>query len=136
MKHITIILTTAILLLLLSTCTKTPQQQDYLGVYRIIKVLQGGESIETRTLNHIELTESYYITRIDRNNDNKFSEDEVTTSTYLFSVDEKNQPNIQVTGNLFTVTLLPDNYYDLLFRRTDNEGIVTTLYTKKVRGNN
>jgi hypothetical protein len=29
--------------------------------------------------------------------------------------------------------LLPGNYYDLLIKRVDNAGKVTTLYLKKVR---
>lgn len=124
---------TSIALLLASCFNKAPQKQDYLGVYRIIKVIIDQESIETRTLNHIELTENYYISRIDRDSNNLFSEEEISVSTYIFAADEKNNPTIRVTGNDSTVTLLPDSYYDLLFRRVGQDGVVTTLYTKKVR---
>ena len=122
------------LFLTLLSCTEpVPQQADYIGVYRVIKVVEKGNSIKTPTLNHIELTEDFYISRMDRDGDNKFSPDEISRSTYLFDVHENLEAYIQVTGNDSPVTLLPDKYYDLLFKRVDSVGRVTTLYLRKIR---
>ncbi len=123
-----------LILLFVTGCSDSvPQKEDYLGVYRIIKIIENDETIKNTPLNQIELTENLYKFSIDRDGDNKFSDNEVTKSTYLFTVDKNNIPCISITGNDSIVQLLPHNYYDLLFRRTDNTGIVTTIYVKKVR---
>jgi len=112
---------------------KTPLQEDYIGVYRIIKIIENTETIKSLPLNQIELTENYYISSIDSNGDNKFSEEEISKSTYLFSTDEKDNPYISITGNESIVMLIEDDYYDLLFKRVDVNGRVTTIYMRKVR---
>ncbi|MBN2656029.1 MAG: hypothetical protein JXR86_03145, partial [Spirochaetales bacterium] len=54
----------ALFLLFLLSCSHTPEKKDYLGVYSIIKVLEGEESIQiSPLLNQIELTDSLYIYR-------------------------------------------------------------------------
>ena len=119
---------------LLPGCSRTiPRQKDYLGVYRIPKITENSEKIKNTMLTQIELTESFYIMRIDRDGDNKFSEDEISKSTYLFAIDENNNPYITSTGNDALISLLPDKYYDLLLRRVDETGLVTTMYMIKVR---
>ena len=108
-------------------------KEDYIGVYRIIKIIENDETIKATTLNQIELTENMYISSIDRNGDNKFSINEIEKSTYVFDVDENNNPYIIVTGNDSVVLLLADNYYDLLFRRINTTGLITDVYLRKVR---
>ncbi|MBN2655948.1 MAG: hypothetical protein JXR86_02735, partial [Spirochaetales bacterium] len=98
------------------------------------KVLEGEESIQiSPLLNQIELTDSLYIYRIDRNGDNLFSADEITKSPYTFSVDDEGSPFIWTAGNESDIFLLEDKYYDLLFSRVDDSGKSIILYTKKVR---
>ncbi len=122
-----------LILTLVSCFEAIPEKQNYLGVYRIIKVIDDDEVIKTQTLNQIELTENMYISRIDRNGDNQFSIDEVKKDAYLFGLDGNNEPYIQIMGNDTTMSLHPDRYYDLLLRQTGASSRVTTLYMKKVR---
>lgn len=120
--------------LLFFSCQKAPPQlSDYIGVYKVIKIVDGNDSIKATMLTHIELTESLYISRVDRDNNNKFSQDEISMSTMLFSIGEDQIPQINISGNESTIKLLPDSYYDLLFERVDPGGDITTLYLKKVR---
>lgn len=123
----------SICLLLFSCFQKVPQKRDYLGVYRIIKIEEAGETIvASRNLNQIEIQEDLYISSMDRNNDNRFSADEVHKDTYTFSVNDNNIPQIQITGNPFLIELHPHNYYDLLMIRY-NDDITTSLYLNKAR---
>ncbi len=123
-----------LILLFVTGCSDSvPQKEDYLGVYRIIKIIEDNETIAYTPLNQIELTDSLYISSIDRDGDNKFSGGEITKSSYIFTVEKNNTPSISVTGNDSIVQLLPHNYYDLLFKRTDNSGKITTLYLRKAR---
>lgn len=121
------------LLSLISCLGRMPQKEEYLGVYRIIKIIENEEIIKALPLNQVELTDKLYISSIDRNKDNKFSADEIEKSTYVFGVDENNKPYISVTGNDSVVLPLPDNYYDLLFRRISPTGLITDVYMRKVR---
>ena len=128
-------ITTALLLvLLIMSCTaEKAVQNDFLGVYRIIKTDENGETAATRTLNQIELTKDSYIYRFDRNNDNRFSEDEIIQKPCRFSVDGSNAPFLQVAGDPDKIYLSPDSYYDLLFEKETSEGSRVTLYTKNAR---
>jgi hypothetical protein len=117
-----------------ANCSGTlPLKEDYLGVYRIIKIIENNETIKALTLNQIELTENFYISSIDRDGDNQFTAEEIKKSTYVFGINEKKEPYITITGNDSIVVLLPDNYYDLLLKRFDKTGVTTDVYLKKVR---
>ncbi len=115
--------------ILLGCSDPLPRLEDYLGTYRIIKIDDKGESLETPTLNNIELTSESYIYRFDRNGDNRFSAEEVLTQPLDFSVDSGNQPWLLLSDGERKISLLPHDYYDVLFRE---EASGTTLYARKV----
>ena len=121
-------------LFFLGSCSAPPEKDDYIGVYRIIKILEGEEKIQiSPLLNHIELTEKSYIYRMDRDGNNQFSPEEIASSSYTFALDDKGNPYIWTAGNESVIYLLDDKYYDLLFKRSDETGKTTILYTNKER---
>ncbi len=117
------------LLLCLVGCSPSiPQKKDYFGVYNIIKIRENGKILNIATLSQIKLTEESYISSIDKNQDNLFSQDEITKSSYHFYV-EDDKPFLEI--NDMIVELLPDHYFDLLLKRTDQLGNETIIYLKK-----
>jgi len=121
-------------LVFLGSCSAPPEKEDYIGVYRIIKILDGEEKIQiSPLLNHIELTAKAYIYRMDRDGNNQFSPEEISSSPYTFALDDKETPYIWTAGNEAVIYLLDDKYYDLLFQRVDESGKITILYTNKER---
>ena len=129
--HMKLLLTAIIIIFTLFGCSDSnPVKENYLGVYRIIKIDDNSEIITT-VLNQIELTDEYYIYRIDKNGDNRFSSNEIVKRSYDFLVDGAGEPYILLAGDPDKIYMLPDNYYDLLFKKEGEKN--TTLYTKLAR---
>jgi len=120
-----------LLLTLVSCSGSIPMKKDYLGRYTIIKVRENGVILNIDTLSQIELTDELYISGLDRNEDNQIGKDEITATSYVFHLDEDNNPYIKINDNDTIVELLPDHYYDLLLKRIDQLGNETVIYLKK-----
>lgn len=124
----------SVIILNLMSCKDIPGKEDFLGVYNVIKVDEGGQIIQiSPLLNHIELTGTHFIYRNDRDGNNRFTANEITKSVYTFAIDDEGTPFIWTSGNEANIYLLEDKYYDLIFKRVDNSGTETLLYTKKAR---
>jgi len=105
--------------------------EDYLGLYRVIKIRENGTILNIDVLTLIELNDELYISSIDRNDDQQISEDEKTATSYSFHLDEDNNPFLMINNIDRAVELLPDHHYDLLLKKIDQFGNETVIYLKK-----
>jgi len=131
-KHLSLSLFPLFLAVLAGCGGSAPGKGDFTGIYRIIKIEQGDETIETPVLNNIELTDEDYIYRFDKNGDNRFSSDEIQKEAYEFALDGDSHPLISLKGRGLWIGLEPDNYYDLVFRKSEDSG-ETALFTKRIK---
>ncbi len=113
-------------------CTgPAPKQEDYYGLYTIIKVRENGIILNIDILSQIELTEELFISAIDRNEDHLISEDEISAVAYEFYLDENSNPFLKINIDETPVGLLSEQHFDLLLKKIDPLGNESIIYLKK-----
>lgn len=121
-----------IITFILISCSKPlPKADDFYGTYRIIKVRENGKILNIATAAKIGIDEEVYVSYIDRDGDSQISDEEISSVSYSFHVDESKNPYLLINNDSTPVELLREQHFDLLLRKVDNLGNETIMYLKK-----